>query len=242
MTGTRTKPDCNVRFNGGFEVTGTRTKIRISYFFVIVVLSCFLLGRLFFEKEMMSNYRKPNPKEALSLRRNFDFIYELAKFYLENLSNRVLYLCTDCEEIKAEFSKNSLFHLVGIKHKQGHNQLWLDIQNKRLKSDNILIQNFTIRKLQVMREFPNLFLGESYLTNGFELQVASFDKSLRTRKLILAVGLGKDDDGFFPQTAIDIRGNQSYQMTGKKILEIYCIDYSTGNRIYLKTKENKLIV
>ena len=186
---------------------------------------------------MMSNYRKPNTKEALSLRRNFDFIYELADFYLNHLANRELYLCTEIEEIKAGFSKNSLFHLIGIQHVNGNYQLWLDINNRRLKSDNILIQNYTVRKLKVMREFPNLFIGESYLTDGFELQFVTLDKALCTETFILAIGLGKEEEVYFPQTAIDVRGNKKFQSNGQRITDIYYIDYKSGKKIYLKTKE-----
>lgn len=184
----------------------------------------------------MNNYRKPDYKEAIGLRRHFNFIYEIADFYLENLANRDLFLCTETDEIKAKFAKNSIFHLIGIKHKQGNFQLWIDIKNKKLKSDNILIQNFTLRKLQVMREFPNLFTGDSYLTDGFELQVVNFDKALRTHKLILAVGLGERDDIFFPQSTIDIRGNKKYQKKGNKIIEVYYIDHTCGDKIYLKSR------
>lgn len=185
----------------------------------------------------MTNYRKPSNKEAISLRRNFDFIYEIAEFYSNNLANRELFFCTDCDEIKAKFDKNSLFHLIGIKHKNGHHQFWLDIEKRTLKSDNMYIQNFTIRKLQVMREFPNLFTGETYLTDGFELQTVSFDKALSTQKLILAVGLGESDNVFFPQSAIDIRGRKEYRGLGNRILEIYYIDYKCGDKKYIKSRE-----
>ena len=182
----------------------------------------------------MNNFRRPTTQEALILQQNFDFIYRIANFYQTYLSNKDIFIYTQNEEVCLRVLPNAIFHLLGLKHVQNNKQFWSDLKNRRLKSDNLLIQNFTFRKLQVMHEFPNIFLGRSYLTEGFELKVARFAKALRSNRLILAVGLEQQNNYYFPKSAIDIRRNTTYQNFGNEILEIYTMDRGTGKREKMK--------
>lgn len=84
-----------------------------------------------------------------------------------------------------------------------------------------------------MHKFVEVFNGNGYLLNGFELQSVNFDKAMRTNKLILAIGLGNKNNfvQYFPQSAIDLRKRSSGITLGIKIEEIISVNKITKDTI-----------
>ncbi|MEG1486640.1 PBECR4 domain-containing protein [Lactococcus sp.] len=181
----------------------------------------------------MSGYRKPSTKDLVRLHKNLKFIYEISDFYSEKLAGNDIHIKAGEEKVVVCFEKNSLFHLLGLKYCYGNNQLWKNLRKRTLTVDDFLIQNYTFNKLQVMHEFVEIFNGNGYLLNGFELQSACFDKAMRTNKLILAIGLGNKNNlvQYFPQSAIDLRKRSDGINLGVKIEEIISINKITKETI-----------
>ena len=188
-----------------------------------------------------SRYRKATPSEQRALRRNLDFIREIGQFTEENLTDKEIHIVTSSQHLEMIFNKNNLLHLLGLEYVHGNQQFWSDFSARKMQVEDMRIQSFTLEKLQVMHAFPSLFLGEAVLTEELILRNIVIDKALRTRKLVLAIGLDKDQrlDFYFARSAISLKNYKLTLENGERVLEVFTIDRKTGEKQHLKKNHNK---
>lgn len=186
------------------------------------------------------SFRKMNRTEERSFERQLSFIYEIAEYVAKHFIGKKIFVVTEHETLQLNFKRGNLPHLLGIKYVGSEQQFWQNIKTHSLNPRSVEIQDYTFEKLQAMHGFQDLFEGEAMLTDKLELCHIVIDKALKTKKMVLAIGLDKDESRqfYFPRTAINLKNYRNDLSKGRIVLEVYTINRETGNKAILKQRED----
>lgn len=173
-----------------------------------------------------NNFREPNNKEFLILKSELDNIKALLKFINNKLLNKDIVIKTHTKKIIFKIESRNVLHLLGLSYKGGHKALWFDYKKNRISLGNVGVKRdgTTIQKLRALHSFEDLFTKECILTGEGRYESLTFDASLRTSKLLLAIGLKYVDEEqvYYPNTTLNLKSKIMPQ--GERVIKIYTID------------------
>lgn len=185
-------------------------------------------------------FKKPSNNEILLLNNMLDTIKKVLLFIDENLLNKDIIICTKEREVVLKITKRNVPHMFGIFYNGGANAMWRDFRKNRFAIHNIMIKKdgTTFQKLSALASLPDLFTGHCFLTGEGIYEKLAFDSSIRTAKLLLAIGLKFDDSDqmYHPNTALNLKSK--ILPPGDKVLAIYTEDCETGKIHYLQKNKN----
>ena len=184
-------------------------------------------------------FRKMSRAEERAFERQLNFIYEISEYVIKNFIGKSIYIVTEKETLQLNFKRGNLPHLLGIKYIGSQQRFWQNVKTHSLNPMSVEIQDYTFEKLQAMHGFQALFEGEAMLTDKLELRHIMIDKALRTKKMVLAIGLDRDEKKqfYFPRSAINLKQYKEDLAVGLRVIEVYTIDRKTKNKVFLKKQE-----
>lgn len=188
----------------------------------------------------MSGFKKPTNSEFLNLQRELATMKSVLSVIQTHLINKDIVICTATKEVAFRIEQRNIPHLFGIYYNGGSRALWKDFKRNRLSIGSMQIKSdgTTFQKLSALHTFRDLFFKQSYLTGQGRYERLTFDSSIRTDKLLLAIGLkySENDQIFYPNTALNIKSKIIPK--GEKVLAIYTEDNLTGEMVYLQKRNN----
>lgn len=186
----------------------------------------------------MSGFKKPTNSEFLRLQNELENMKSVLSVIQTHLINKDIVICTATKEVAFRIEQRNIPHLFGIYYKGGGKALWKDFKRNRLNIRVMQIKEdgTTFQKLNALRSFRDLFFKQSYLTGQGKYERLTFDSSIRTDKLLLAIGFkySENDQIFYPNTVLNLKSKIIPK--GEKVLAIYTEDCLTGEVVHLQRR------
>ncbi|MDM7655966.1 PBECR4 domain-containing protein [Lactococcus lactis] len=190
-----------------------------------------------------SGFKKPSNSEFIILQKELPMIKSVLSFIDYELLGKDIIICTAEKEVAFKIEKRNIPHLLGISYNGGGKSLWRDFKKKRLSTNNMSIKEdgTTFQKLAALHCFNDLFLKSCFLTGNGKYEKLTFDASIRTGRLLLAIGLKYSDNDqiYYPNTALNLRSK--IIPNGEKVLAIYTENSETGELKYLQRNPKFMI-
>ena len=186
--------------------------------------------------EKIIGFKKPTNSEFLILQKELLTIKSVLSFIDSELIGKDIIICTQKTEISFKMETRNIPHLLGIYYDRGGKALWKDFKRNRLSIRNILIKadGTTFQKLSALHCFEDLFTKPCFLTGNGKFEKLTFDASIRTGRLLLAIGFKYSDDDqiYYPNTELNLKSKIIPE--GQKVLAIYTENPETSKLRYLQ--------
>lgn len=160
-------------------------------------------------------------------------IENAANFFQEHLIGKEIIYITSSQSISVKFQSYHFSHLCGITYKDGAEQFFKAILDKKLDLSKVKTKSdgTTTLKLSVLNSIHFLLSNQIQLTEGGCYLNLVFDKSIKTNKLVFALTLKFDDHKeLYPNSLLNLKSKKDFPK-GDQVISIKSIDLSNGSEI-----------
>lgn len=167
------------------------------------------------------------------LRKYLKDIEDAAHFFNTHFVGKEIIYCTETQSVSIKFKDYHFLHLCGLRYEYGAKQFFKAVLSRKLNLSKVSIKEdgTTLLKLPLLKSIDLLISREIRLTDGAFYLELSFDKAIKTSKMIFALTLSLDQNSeFYPNSLLNLKTMNRFP-NGESIISIKSIDLKNRTEI-----------